>query len=150
MTRYIPAFSWPQYIEDFVRAELTERPILNVCCGDSPLGDVRMDVEILAGFFPADVRGDMAALPFKDDTFAAIFSDPPWDSTMKAKCAAFCKEAMRVAPVLYLMAPWIWGTHEAQLEKCWVRQHPGINAPIFVSKYRRRDVPEQGEPRQGE
>jgi hypothetical protein len=132
MTRYIPAFSWPKYIEDFLQLELTERPILNVCSGASYFGDVRLDK-----YFPADIKADMDHLPFKEDSFAAVFSDPPWDATMKKKSSDFCKEALRVAPVLYLMAPWMWGTSGAQLERCWVRQHPGINAPIFVSKYRR-------------
>jgi len=138
MTRYIPAFSWPKNIEDFLKEQVKERPLLNVCSGDSPFGDVRLDIEILPGFFPADVRGDMATLPFKDDSFGAVFCDPPWDASIKKKCSDFCKEALRVAPVLYLMAPWIWGTSDAELDLCWVRQHPGINNAIVVSKYRRK------------
>jgi hypothetical protein len=133
MTRYIPAFSWPKYIEDFVRAQVKETPLLNVCSGASSFGDVRLD-----RYFPADVKADMTALPFKDDAFAAVFADPPWDASIKKKCADFCKEALRVAPVLYLMSPWIWGTSAAELELCWVRQHPGINNAIVVSKYRRK------------
>jgi len=133
MTRYVPAFSWPKGIEQFLGAVITERPLLNVCSGLSPLGDVHLDL-----YVQCDVRADMTALPFKDDAFGAVFADPPWDATIKKKCADFCKESMRVAPVLYLMSPWIWGTSAAELEACWVRQHPGINNAIVISKYRRK------------
>jgi hypothetical protein len=132
MTRYIPAFSWPKNIEAFIREVVTEAPVLNVCSGHSTFGDVHMDK-----YEPADVQGDWTELPFEDNSFGAVFSDPPWDATMKKSCADFCKEAMRVAPVLYLMTPWIWGTSKANLSKCWVRQQPGINNAIVLSRYER-------------
>jgi len=137
VTRYIPAFSWGKDIEDFVKEIILERPILNVCSGDSPLGDVRLDKHKVEGFFPSDVLADMSSLPFTDDSFGAVFCDPPWGVHMKKKCGDFCKEALRVAPVLYLMSPWVWGTARAVMTKVWVRQHPGFNNAILISRYER-------------
>lgn len=114
---------------------------MNVCSGNTYFGDVQLELY----HFPKDwygangskVRGDAVALPFKDDAFGAVFCDPPWDAGFKASCAEVCKESMRVAPVLYLMAPWIWGTSEAHLTRAWVRQMPGINNAIVIGRYER-------------
>lgn len=135
MTRYIPAFSWTKNIGEFIQEVVTEKPVLNVCAGHSDFGDVKVDK-----YEPADYQADWTELPFKDDTFGAVFCDPPWDATMKKTCAGFCKEAMRVAPVLYLMSPWIWGTSKAELTNTWVRQHPGINNAIVLARYERKVV----------
>ena len=138
MTRYIPAFSWTESIERFIHEVVIEKPLLNVCCGNNPMGDTRMDLYPDALQLKPDVVGDMNVLPFGNDTYSAVFANPPWDATAKKKCADFCKEAMRVAPVLYLMSPWIWGTSQAALDKVWVRQLPGINNAICLTRYVRK------------
>ena len=74
MTRYIEAFSWTDSIDRFVREVVVERPILNVCAGTVDFGDMKADL-----YQPSDVRADMVSLPFGDDTFGCVFSDPPWD-----------------------------------------------------------------------
>lgn len=132
MTRYIPAFSWTQDIEEKLGELVTEHPLLNVCAGKTKFGDVTVDK-----YVPADFKADMTNLPFENDTFAAVFCDPPWDATVKRKCAELCKESLRVAPVFYLMAPWIYGSSRAPIEAVWVRYFPGVNVPIILSKYRR-------------
>jgi hypothetical protein len=141
MSRYIPAFSWPHSIERFLKEIITEKPILNVCSGDSYFGDAQLE----RYYFPKDwyltngmkVKGDARALPFKDDSFGAIFSDPPWNAGWKVTCGVFCNEALRVAPVLYLMSPWVWGTKRAPMTDAWVRDMRGINIPILITRYAR-------------
>ena len=133
MTRYIEAFSWTKDIDAFIREIVVEKPLLNVCAGRVRFGDVTVD-----RYEPADYKADMTNLPFENDSFGAVFCDPPWDATVKRRCAELCKEALRVAPVLYLMAPWIWGTSVAELEQIWVRQFPGVNTAILLVKYRRK------------
>ena len=78
MTRYREAFSWTQSVDEFVRWHVTETPLLNVCSGRTDWGDVTLDLHE-----PADVAGDWTALPFEDDSFGAVFADPPWDSGHK-------------------------------------------------------------------
>lgn len=132
MTRYVEAFSWTGTIQEFLDAEVPERPLLNVCAGRTAWGDVRMDL-----YENAAVKGDWRSLPFGNDAFAAVFADPPWDAAYKEHVAAFMREALRVAPVAYLMAPWIYGAAWAKLDKCWVRQMPGVNAAITLTRYTR-------------
>lgn len=132
MTRYIESFTWTETIDKFVKSIVIERPLLNVCSGISDLGDIKVD-----NYMPSDVRADWCHLPFNDNEFAAVFCDPPWDASYKKDCANFCKEAQRVAPILYLMSPWIWGTSKANLVNCWIRQLPGVNNAIVISKYKR-------------
>jgi hypothetical protein len=130
VTRYIRAFSWTDTIQRFLDEVVTERPLLNVCSGTTPWGDVTMDL-----YEPADTNGDWEELPFADDGFAAVFADPPWNGGHKKQVAAFVREALRVAPVAYLMAPWIYGGKIAPLSDVWVRQLPGINNAIVLGRY---------------
>jgi hypothetical protein len=132
MTRYVEAFSWTGTIDRFLAENVTERPLLNVCSGKEPFGDVTMDK-----YEPADVKGDWKVLPFEDDSFAAVFADPPWNAGYKKDVADFVKEALRVAPVAYLMAPWLYGSAKAKLSRVWVRQFPGVNVPILLTRYER-------------
>lgn len=133
MTRYIEAFSWTGSIQRFLDTVVTERPLLNVCSGRTPWGTVTMD-----RYEPATVQGSWTHLPFAEDSFQAVFADPPWNGGHKADVAAFVREALRVAPIAYLMAPWIYGGRQYPLLACWVRQLPGINNAIVVGKYGRR------------
>jgi len=132
MTRYIEAFSWTDSIDDFIRCNVVERPLLNVCSGRNPFGSVTMDK-----YEPADVQGEWSNLPFAGDSFAAVFADPPWNSSYKEQVSLFVNEALRVAPVAYMMAPWLFGSSRAYLAKVWVRHFPGVNTPILLTRYER-------------
>ncbi len=66
-----------------------------------------------------------------------MFADPPWDSGHKLEVSRYVREALRVAPVAYLMAPWLYGAAWAQLTRVWYRQFPGIHTPILLSRYER-------------
>jgi hypothetical protein len=136
VTRYIQAFSWTGTIQRFLDTAVPERPLLNVCAGKTPWGDVQTD-----RYEPSDVTSDWTALPFANNSFAAIFADPPRNGGYKAACAQFMREALRVAPVAYLMAPWIYGSKKASLTHTWVRQFPGINNAILLTRYVRKEPP---------
>lgn len=135
MTQYIEAFSWTKNIDAFLREVVSEKPLLNVCSGKTEewgWGTVTLDK-----YVPADVRGDWCALPFKTGSRGAVFADPPWDATYKVLVSKFVREALRVAPVAYLMAPWTYGASDVDLPHIWFRRHPGVNASISLSKYTR-------------
>jgi hypothetical protein len=76
-------------------------------------------------------------LPFADDSFGAVFADPPWNIAYMRACAYFCHEALRVAPIVYVMSPWLWVDGSALRSKIWVREFPGINIPILIVRYER-------------
>ena len=41
--RYVPAWSWPKMTEEFIKATVTEHPILHAGAGSSLFGDIRID-----------------------------------------------------------------------------------------------------------
>jgi hypothetical protein len=119
-------------VDEFVQWHVKERPLLNVCAGRSSWGDVTLDLHE-----PADVQGDWTSLPFKADSFGAVFADPPWDSGHKTEVAAYMREALRVAPVAYLMAPWLYCAAWSRITRVWWREFPGIHTPILLARYER-------------
>lgn len=132
MTRYVEAFSWTGTIQRFLDEVVTETPLLNVCAGKTKWGDVTLD-----RYEVSDVRGSWDRLPFARDSYGAVFADPPWNGGYKAEVAAFVMEALRVAPVAYVMAPWIYGSKKAKMTHCWVRQFPGVNNAVLLTRYER-------------
>jgi hypothetical protein len=131
MTRYQRAFSWPPDVDRFLREVIQERPLLAVCSGRSDLGDVRAD-----RYERCDVRADWLRFPFGSDSFGAVFADPPWGASYKSDCSRFFKEAIRVAPVVYLMAPFVVGM-AGLARSYWVREIPGITTPVLLTRYSR-------------
>lgn len=137
VTKYHPVFRWTAGVDDFVRFVVKERPILNVCSGQSAWGDVTLDK-----YEPADVAGEWTALPFEADSFGAVFADPPWNVGYKAEVRDYMREALRVAPVAYLMAPWLYGATWAPVTHVWYRWTAGVNSPVLISRYERsRQLP---------
>jgi hypothetical protein len=133
--QYVEAFSWHETIEDFVRENVPERPLLHVCSGPrSDFGDVRVDKYVNP--IPPGTIADWTNLPFKSDSFEAVFADPPWNLAYMKACAQFCVEALRVAPVIYVMSPWLW-IREGISRKVWVREFPGVNQPILFVRYQK-------------
>ena len=134
--RYVPAFSWGGTIDAFLRENIAEAPLLHVCSGPvSDFGDVRLDRYVAP--IPPGVIGDWTSLPFASDSFAAVFADPPWNLAYMQACADFCHEALRVAPVAYVMSPWLWVHEKARRSKLWIRDFPGVNQPIIFARYER-------------
>jgi hypothetical protein len=133
---YIEAFSWQEDTRQFLDKVITERPLLNVCSGpNDDFGDCRVDAYVRP--VGRGVMADWIALPFKSDSFAAVFADPPWNKLYMKPMSFFCKEALRVAPIAYVMSPWLWVGHHARRSAIWVREFPGVNIPILIVKYER-------------
>jgi len=134
--RYVTAFSWHKTIREFLDEVVKETPLLNVCSGPvDDYGDVRVDRYVSP--IPPGAIGDWTRLPFASDSFGAVFADPPWNLAYMKPCAQFCKEALRVAPVAYVMSPWLWVNRNAQRTNIWVREFPGVNIPILLVRYER-------------
>lgn len=140
--KYVPAFSWHRSIDDFLREVISEEPLLHVCSGPvSELGDMRVDRFVKP--IPPGVIADWTDLPFGNDTFGAVFADPPWNLGYMKDCAEFCKEALRIAPVAYVMSPWLWVNSRAERTNIWVREFPGVNVPILLVRYQRANQQQQ-------
>jgi hypothetical protein len=71
---------WPENVQEFV-GSLLEGRSLHVCCGKSPLGDVRLDLNEES----ADIRCDAANMKgfVEDDEFDTVLCDPPYNGNMQ-------------------------------------------------------------------
>lgn len=137
--KYVAAFSWHRHIAHFLTSIIREAPLLHVCAGPhSKFGDVRVD-RFVHPIPPAAVA-EWTSLPFRDDSFGAVFADPPWNIGYMKRSADFCKEALRIAPVVYVMSPWLWVNRCAKRSQIWIREFPGVNAPILIVRYEKRNA----------
>jgi len=71
--KFKKAWSWPTEIEAKIKM-LCEGTVLHVCCGDSTIGDVRIDLEKAA-----DIKASMFHLPIRPASFDTVLCDPPWE-----------------------------------------------------------------------
>jgi len=100
--RFRRAWAFPRDVEAFLQRLLVS-PSLHVACGESALGDVRVDLVTRV-----DVRGDMFHLPFRDESFASVLTDPPWHLPyhIRPRLAAELARVLRPEGRLVLNAPW--------------------------------------------
>lgn len=117
---------------------IPERPLLHACCANDTFGDVRLDIRPEVN---PDVVADISQrIPFPDDYFGAAFADFPWKNNFKRKIARAMHELLRVAPVVYTMSPWTYGSAELQEPTLWWAWRPGVNIPLFFVRYERKPV----------
>ena len=115
---------------------IPEHPLIHCCCNTDQFADVNVDIRMEVA---PDVVCDITnGLPFKDDEFAAAFADFPWINTWRWQSARAIKEMLRVAPVVYTISPWLYGSKICYPEKIQVSWRPGINHPILFVRYVRR------------
>jgi len=133
MTKWLKAI--PQYR---IEHEITESPLLHACSGqDTLFGDVTMDIDPRMN---PDVLADITRkIPYPDDSFAAAFADFPWTAAFKKKVARAMKELLRVAPIVYTVSPWTYGSSLCTLEMVKVLWQPGVNQALLFSKYVRNE-----------
>lgn len=65
---------WPKEVEEYLSTKLIGHT-LHLCCGKSTLGDIRLDL-----YSKADVKADVARVPFCDQSFDTVLIDPPYNS----------------------------------------------------------------------
>lgn len=111
---------WPTVVEDYVKSNV-QGYSLNCPSGASKIGDVLGDLEPIS----SDVRKmDMTQLPFEDNTFDTVISDPPWKINFFHRQRPFF-ESVRVCKVggrIIYNAYWIPISKYVHLEECVIRQ----------------------------
>lgn len=73
------SWSWDEGTEEWIKGMLIGYS-LHLCCGNSKIGDVRMD--ILKRLKP-DIVGDLFHLPFRPLSFDTVLVDPPFNYYFK-------------------------------------------------------------------
>jgi len=117
-----------------IEHEITERPLLHACSGlDKGFGDVTIDIDPK---MEPDIVADITKnIPYPNDSFAAAFADFPWTAGFKKHIADAMKELLRVAPIVYTISPWTYGSSRCTLEWVKVLWQPGVNQALLFSKY---------------
>ena len=115
-----------------VEESIEEKPLLHACVGNYQFGDVTLDSDVTVK--PMSV-GDVRPLPFKDNSFGAAFMDCPWTASWKKHVSGAMKELLRIAPAVYVLSPWTYGSSKCRIEEIYRAWQPGVNQTLTFVKY---------------
>jgi hypothetical protein len=130
------AFRWEGSIEDFVRDKASGWT-LNMPCGESVIGDVRVDIEQKPNVTHLFDIGNK--VPFPCETFDTVISDPPWNiphfERMKwfFECVYMCK----VGGMIIYNATWIPESKAVLLDETWIRQSARFGNVSIISIFKK-------------
>ena len=119
-----------------IEHSIKEHPLLHACCAQDHFGDVNIDIR--PEVKPDKVCDVTKKLPFPDNSFAAVVADIPWVNKWKWNLGNAMREFLRVAPIVYIISPWLYGAKTCYPAEIKVSWRPGINTPILFIKYIRR------------
>lgn len=134
--RFKKAWSWPEDVEKFLSSLLLS-PSLHVCCGASKLGDVKVDLYYEAKNI---IRADMFNLPFRDNYFASVLTDPPWHLAyhLRPRLGKELCRVIRPGGVLIFNSPWRLGlTKSLNLEAVYFSDAPMWRNYPIIQIYRK-------------
>ena len=126
---------WNETVEAFIKDKIKGYS-LNVCSGMSGLGDKKIDLD------PRDrsiIKADMKNLPFDDETFDTVFSDPPWKIGYFDRWKPFleCVRVCKVGGQIIYNAYWIPWSNQVELKELWVRQDRPFTNTSVISIFER-------------
>lgn len=148
-----PSMVWENEVSKFVKSRLNGYS-LNVCSGRSLIGDVKVDVEPEQSWFfdvGNRVQADMRQLPFKNETFDSVVSDPPWKLDWFKRMRPFfeCVRVCKLRGLIIYNATWIPTSKAVDLEEIWVRQTARFSNVSVICVFRKTTskYDMEGEPR---
>jgi len=108
--KYQKLWTFPERTADFCKSKMFGKT-LHVCCGNSILGDIRIDIEkqeiqdSKSGF----KMGDMYNLPVENNTFDSVLIDPPWHIPYNKRMAFMyeIRDKLKINGILLLNAPFV-------------------------------------------
>lgn len=131
--KFIEAFIWEKEIEDFVKKNMRGYT-LNVPCGQSELGDERLDIN--PNFSMREAYNMFKQkLPYPDNTFETVISDPPWKMGHYFRPRLFF-ELVRVTKIggrIIYNATWIPTSKHVKLIETWIRQSASFGNVSIIS-----------------
>jgi len=132
-TRLQKSWIWNNTVEAFVKERIVGYS-LNVCAGASKLGDVKIDLDPLD---KSILKSDMRCLPFKENTFDTVISDPPWKIGYYERFTPFfeCVSVCKVGGKIIYNAYWIPEADNVKLEEVWIRQDGTYTNASIISVF---------------
>lgn len=129
------AFTWEPEIEDYIKKKMNGYT-LNVPCGKSMIGDVRLDIDSNLSMRDAyDMFKNK--LPYHTNTFDTVISDPPWKLGHYFRPRIFF-ELVRVCKVygqIIYNATWIPTSKYTMLEDTKIRQSSEFSNVSIISTF---------------
>lgn len=139
-----PAFMWEEEIEDFVKKRM-KGYTLNVPCGKSKLGDIRLDADPSLSMREAyDFFND--ELPFGNNVFDTVISDPPWKigHYFRPKLFFPLVEVCKVGGEIIYNATWIPTSKYVELKEVYIRQSSQFSNVSIISIFeKKKEVPDR-------
>jgi len=118
-----------------IEETIPEKPLFHACCGKhGEFGELTLDTD---SCMKPMILGDVKRLPIKDNAYASAYMDCPWTASWKHNVAFAMKELLRVAPVVYVLSPWTYGSHICKITSCQVAWTPGVNQALLFCRYER-------------
>lgn len=129
------AFVWEKEIEDFVR-KMMSGYTLNVPCGKSKLGDVRLDIDANLSMKEA-YNFFNEKIPYPDNTFDTVISDPPWHigHYFRPKLFFALVDVCKVGGTIIYNATWIPTSKYVKLKELWIRQSSQFSNVSIISVF---------------
>jgi hypothetical protein len=129
------AFLWEKEVEDFIKTRIKGYS-LNVPCGKSQLGDIRLDVDPNLSMRGAyDFFKDK--IPFEKNTFDTVISDPPWHvgHYLRPKLFFTLVDVCKVGGQIIYNATWIPTSKLVELKELWIRQSSQFSNTSIISVF---------------
>ena len=134
---------WNDSVTNFVKDKIRGYS-LNVCCGLNTMCSVNLDLD------PKDrsvLKGDMRLLPFEDNIFDTVVSDPPWKIGYYERFRPFfeCVRVCKVGGIIIYNAYWIpmCPSGDVELIETWIRQDSNFTNSSIISIFRKvKDNPD--------
>ena len=122
--------------------ELIKGRSLNICCGMNKIGDVLVDMDPKTDEV---IKADMNKLPFKDNEFDTVISDPPWKINYFHRMKPFfeCVRVCKVGGRIIYNATWLPESKVIKLQKIFVRQSARFGNVSVIAIFKKiKDVSE--------
>lgn len=131
---------WDKTVEEFIKP-LIKGHSINVCCGLSSLGDVKVDLEPMNKHIKKE---DMRELSFKDNSFDTVISDPPWKINFFNRMRPFfeCVRICKVGGRIIYNCTWRPVSKYVELEKAIIRtDNNWANVSVIWIFKKTKDIP---------
>lgn len=140
--KYKQAWAWPGYVEDFIRSKSMGYTV-HVCCGQSQLGDLRIDKYVESADIIADV---LSGLPLPSEIADTVISDPPWDMDYQDRSPLIIelRRILKFGGKLIFNSRWCPKCPGLAIEEIWIPTYQLFTfhdlAMIFVARKLRSNM----------